>query len=118
MGIDCAAGSAAGVFLGDADHAGHRARHTGRESRTGHTARIRLSRNRHPECCVHDLLSDEQMMNDECGIGVSMIKTAIRRLALLWLIAPSLTSAQSTLSEMVAIPTGLFTMGAKEGPED
>ena len=58
------------------------------------------------------------MINDERGIGASVIKSAARCLALLWLLAPSLTSAQTPLSEMVAIPSGPFTMGAKEGPED
>ena len=58
------------------------------------------------------------MRDHECGIDTSMIKSAVRCLALLWLIAPPLTYAQTSLSEMVAIPTGPFTMGAKEGPED
>ncbi|MEN3353141.1 MAG: hypothetical protein V7640_1299 [Betaproteobacteria bacterium] len=58
------------------------------------------------------------MRDRECGIDTSMIKSAVRCLALLWLIAPSLTYAQTSLSEMVAIPAGPFTMGATEGPED
>jgi formylglycine-generating enzyme required for sulfatase activity len=47
-----------------------------------------------------------------------MIKSCVRLLVLFWLIVPPLSSAQSPLSEMVTIPAGPFTMGAKEGPED
>jgi iron(II)-dependent oxidoreductase len=60
------------------------------------------------------------MMNDECGLvryGGAAWRVA-HIIALTMLITVSPLFAQSSLSGMVIIPAGPFTMGSKEGPDD